>query len=92
LLLALRDGRTADASRFRVLIHINIIESDFVPTDGIRLPVERSGDFGTSPFFGQLSGKRNRLTAFKHYIVSVPMAMIAWDRMTISRCNNGKLA
>src|ERR1700730_5073766 len=29
--------------------------SVIVPADGIRLPILRSGDFGTSPFFGQVS-------------------------------------
>jgi hypothetical protein len=32
-------------------------EVDLVPTDGTRLPIVRSGDFGASSLFGQLSGK-----------------------------------
>jgi hypothetical protein len=42
------------------------LESDFVPTDGTRLPIVRSGDFGPSPFFGQLSGKPIACV-FEHY-------------------------
>ena len=30
-------------------------KSDFLPTDGTGLPIDGSGDFGASPFFGQLS-------------------------------------
>jgi hypothetical protein len=29
-----------------------------VPTEGTRLPIVRSGDFGRLPFSGQLSGKQ----------------------------------
>jgi hypothetical protein len=36
-----------------------IFEIAFVPTDGARLPIDRSGDFGASPFLRQLSGKQN---------------------------------
>jgi hypothetical protein len=34
------------------------ISKFFVPTDGIRLLTDRSGDFGASPFFGQLSASK----------------------------------
>jgi hypothetical protein len=37
--------------------------SDKRAADGIRLPIVGSGDFGASPFFGQLSG---RLSAYPH--------------------------
>ena len=37
---------TRDATRI-------IVQLIFVPTDGIRLRILGSGDFGTSPFFGQ---------------------------------------
>src|ERR1017187_520240 len=36
----------------------SILESSFVPTDGTRLPIVRSGDFGRSPFFEHLSAKQ----------------------------------
>ena len=36
-------------------------------TDGTRLSVEYSGDFGASPFFGQLSVKQRHLTARGRY-------------------------
>ena len=86
-MLALRDRQT-DASGLRVPIHITKVENDFVPTDGTGLPVDRSEDFGTSPFFGQLSGKQNRLAACERYIVSAPMAMTACGWKHHSRCNN----
>jgi hypothetical protein len=35
-----------------------IVERDFVPTDGNGLPIFIGGDFGRSPFFGQLSVKQ----------------------------------
>jgi hypothetical protein len=35
-----------------------ILQIDFVPTDGTRLPIDRSGDFGASPLLGQLSAKQ----------------------------------
>jgi hypothetical protein len=35
-----------------------VFEIDFVPTEGTRLPINRSGDFGRLPFSGQLSGKQ----------------------------------
>jgi len=35
-----------------------VFEIDFVPTEGTRLLIVRSGDFGRLPFFGQLSGKQ----------------------------------
>jgi hypothetical protein len=35
-----------------------LLQIDFVPTDGTRLPIDRSGDFGASPFLGQLSAKQ----------------------------------
>ena len=31
---------------------------EIVPTEGTRLPIDRSGDFGASPFFGQLYVKQ----------------------------------
>jgi len=34
-----------------------VFEVDLVPTDGTRLPIIRSGDFGAPPLVGQLSGK-----------------------------------
>ena len=42
------------------------LEYDVVPTDDTRLPIVRSGDFGPSPFFGQLSGKPIACV-FEHY-------------------------
>jgi len=33
-------------------------EIDFVPTEGTRLPIIRSVNFGRLPFSGQLSGKQ----------------------------------
>ena len=42
------------------------LDCDVVPTDGTRLPIVRSGDFGPSPFFGQLSGKPIACV-FEHY-------------------------
>jgi hypothetical protein len=36
---------------------------EIAPADGIRLPFFGSGDFGTSPFFGQLSVEAIRSTA-----------------------------
>jgi hypothetical protein len=36
----------------------DLFETDFVPTEGTRLPIVRSGDFGRLPFWGQLSGKQ----------------------------------
>jgi len=36
-----------------------VLEIDFVPTDGTRLPIVRSGDFGASSLFGQLSAKHS---------------------------------
>jgi hypothetical protein len=35
-----------------------VFEIDLVPTEGTRLPIVRSGNFGRSLFFGQLSGKQ----------------------------------
>ena len=32
----------------------SIIRVGIVPTDGTRLPIVESGEFGMSPFFGQL--------------------------------------
>ena len=32
-----------------------------MPTGGNRLPIDGRGDFGASPFFGQLSGKQKTL-------------------------------
>jgi len=32
-------------------------QSFSVPADGTRLPLKETGDFGTSPIFGQLSDK-----------------------------------
>ena len=48
-----------------------------VPTDGTRLPIDRSGDFGASPFSRQLSGKQGRLTACERYTVSGSMTRSA---------------
>jgi hypothetical protein len=40
-------------------IQANIVfQIDFVPTEGTRLPIVKSDDFGSSPFSGQLSGKQ----------------------------------
>jgi len=41
------------------------------PTDGTRLPIVRSGEFGASPFFGQLLSKQGAwpcvdATLFRH--------------------------
>ena len=36
----------------------SMCKSEFVPTDGTRLPIIRSGGFGSSPFYGQLSGEQ----------------------------------
>jgi hypothetical protein len=30
----------------------SIVEIDFAPTDCTKLPIDRSGDFGASPFWG----------------------------------------
>jgi hypothetical protein len=38
---------------------IAVLLSRIVPADGIRIPIVRSGEFGTSPFFGQLSAKQS---------------------------------
>jgi len=54
---------------------MSILQIDFVPTDGIRLPIDGSGDFGKSPFFGQLSGKLRALTVHGRYTVSGSMPM-----------------
>ena len=35
-----------------------VFELDFVPTEGTRPPIVRSGNFGRLPFSGQLSGKQ----------------------------------
>jgi hypothetical protein len=35
-----------------------VFELDFVPTEGTRLPIIRSGNFGRLPFSGQLSDKQ----------------------------------
>ena len=35
-----------------------VFELDFVPTEGTRLPIVRSGNFGRLPFSGQLSAKQ----------------------------------
>ena len=61
----------------------DFFEIDFVPTDGTRLPVKSSGDFGASSFLGQLSGKQERLTARERYTVSVSMPMSVWDQNRI---------
>jgi hypothetical protein len=45
-----------------------------VPTDGHRLPIERSGDFGASPFLRQLSAKLIRLTLRESYTVFDPVS------------------
>jgi hypothetical protein len=44
-----------------------------VPTDGTRLPILRSGDFGRSPFFGQLSAKQfvDRARTLRRYYPGV---------------------
>ena len=34
-------------------------QTEIVPADSTRLPIDRSSDFGASPFLGQLSGKQN---------------------------------
>jgi hypothetical protein len=39
-------------------------KENFVPTDGTRLPIDRSGDFGASPFLRQLSGKQRLTRAY----------------------------
>jgi hypothetical protein len=38
---------------------------EIAPADGVRLPMGESGDFGRSPFFGQLSVKETCSTARK---------------------------
>jgi hypothetical protein len=46
-----------------------------LPTGGIRLPIFISGDFGTSPFWGQLFGKPRRLTVRGSYADFGPMSL-----------------
>jgi hypothetical protein len=52
-----------------------MVVSSVLPAGGIRLPFSWSGEFGTSPFFGQLSVKaicltvRQRTAFLRHKIV-----------------------
>ena len=56
-----------------------------MPADGIRLPIFISGDFGRSPFFGQLSDTHKRLPVREPYIVSVSVAMSVQEVINGSR-------
>jgi hypothetical protein len=49
----------------------SIFQIEIVPADGIRLPVGRSGDLGTSPFFGSSQSRQIRLTATQCTILNV---------------------
>jgi hypothetical protein len=57
--LALRCTNRALFARVKTNVNFQI---ENVPADGIRLPFSASGDFGTSPSFGQLSVKPNCTT------------------------------
>jgi hypothetical protein len=46
------------------------IFQSIVPADGIMLPIGESGDFGSSPFFGQLIGRA--ASACLHPVRGVP--------------------
>jgi hypothetical protein len=66
----------------------------FVPADGIRLPFFRSGDLGTSPFFGQLSVRpisltvrqrttvpANKIGPARKYSVEQKLLTLNWRRL-----------
>jgi hypothetical protein len=54
----------------------SIVESDFVPTDGTRLPIISSGDFGRSPSFRQLSAKPFVRPREKRYADFIPVSVV----------------
>jgi hypothetical protein len=54
-----KDLAERGAGGLRVRAKIEFLVRLFVPTDGTRLPIVSSGDFGASPFLRQLSGKQS---------------------------------
>lgn len=54
-----------------------------MPTDGIRLPIVRSGNVGASPLFGQLLGKQSGSTLLRPYMALGSLSMNMCDNLPI---------